>query len=870
MVNRIKYIKGTSQENRFPEALHNDYFKIDEREFDDLVAQSAEFSKFLKYYNENNNEDQKEVEDWQEFFKSLFDENGKVKKIEENGEIPPHLGLLFAFFKLFKREQDNLNTLTKRHLDYYYKDILGFERATGCAGKVPVFFELNKNAKSALVPKGTILIAGNDENGKLIKYKSAEDIVVNQTVVTDFYSENSDTDSASTVNITGIIKKKVSNDTNCGFALSSPIFKRVDGKLEFTTGINYIKNTFKVEYTSATGWNEAKIENDKIIIGADETQYIAQYNKKIHEKYGPFETTDPVFVFTTIKKDVEIPEIKKINNIKLDVTGSTELLISSLEGIKENKIGTELFGLNCAQGTMCQIIATDELKKQGIQNLICNKVETTINTFKQTNNNLKLTKEEGLSKYLTETNKYHDNVQEILKKENGDEKESVSQIAEKLNAISANIPKLNIPTLKKAITANFTVNDYNVKCFAFSPQNVTPLTCKSNMDDVIKEFIKQHSKSKSGYLYVGLDKVQGNTVVNLFFSLENSKKDEDTKTNMYWEYLCGNTWEEYKIGETIVKDTTSNFQQSGIIGFKICEEALQQHTIMPEDKVWIRMKYSEDKYPNVLDIKAQAVEAEYDETSEGKPSIGESLEKETIKKLFISISGIKKVVQPYPGFEGEYEEEEKHFYNRVSERLRHKNRAVTSWDYERLVLQKFPSIAEVICLNCSDNGEYKPGYVTLVVLPDLSKTKQENSLKPNVEPIVLQKIESEFIKMKSPFVTLRVRNAEYSEVKVDCELSLKNGYDDEAYYTKLIIEQIRNYIAPWYDKGNTITRNDNHNVSKILYFIETLPYVNHIKKLVVMVNNEIIDSSGDFGPSSQLEILTSAPTHTIKIIKDEQ
>ena len=99
---------------------------------------------------------------------------------------------------------------------------------------------------------------------------------------------------------------------------------------------------------------------------------------------------------------------------------------------------------------------------------------------------------------------------------------------------------------------------------------------------------------------------------------------------------------------------------------------------------------------------------------------------------------------------------------------------------------------------------------------------------------------------------------------------MKNGYDDEAYYTKLIIEQIRNYIAPWYDKGNTITRNDNHNVSKILYFIETLPYVNHIKKLVVMVNNEIIDSSGDFGPSSQLEILTSAPTHTIKIVKDEQ
>ena len=285
MVNRIKYIKGSSQENRFPEELHNDYFKIDEREFDDLVVQSAKFSKFLKYYNEENNQDK----DWQAFFESVYDGKGlnteNIKEMEANGNMPPHLALLFAFLKLFKREQDNLNTLTRRHLDYYYKDILGFNRATGCAGKVPVFFELNKNAKSALVPKGTILMAGNDENGKLIKYKSAEDIVVNQAVVADYYSENSDTDSdsVSTINSNELSKNKVSKDTICGFALSSPIFKRVDGKLEFTTGIQNIEKTFKVEYTSATGWETASIENNKIFINANKSQLIAQYNKKTHE-----------------------------------------------------------------------------------------------------------------------------------------------------------------------------------------------------------------------------------------------------------------------------------------------------------------------------------------------------------------------------------------------------------------------------------------------------------------------------------------------------------------------------------------------------------------------------------------------------------
>lgn len=867
MANEIKYIKGTSQENRFPEALHNDYFKIDEREFDDLVVQSAEFSKFLKYYTVNENNEGKD-DDWQDFFKSVQNENGllntdKIKKMEDEGDMQPHLALLFAFFKLFKREQDNLNTLTQRHLDYYYKDILGFKRATGCAGKVPVFFELNKNAKSALVSKGTILMAGNDENGKAIKYKSAEDIVVNQTVVADFYADNSDSESTTVNNSNNTVIKKDSERKDCGFALTSPIFKRVDGSLTFETSINKLEQTFNVEYTSATGWKTAKLNGNKITIEDNKAQYIAPYNKKLHDKYGVFDTTDPVLVFT-IKENVDIPDIKKINEIQLEVNGSTELLISNSEGIKENKIGADIFGINCDKKAYCKIIPTDLQKKQGIYEFKDIKLETNTGSPFLRNDRFILSEECGLSKYLAQTNKYHEDVQKILKEE-----DTESQPA-KINNITSEIPTLNIPTLTKAITAKFTVNDKNVKCFAFAKQKVTSIKSKKTLDEEIKEFLKLHTTKKSGYLYVGLEKVLGDTVVNLFFRLE-EYKEVNSKTNMNWEYLCGDTWEEYKKGDTIVKDTTSDFQKSGIIGFKISEESLQPHTVMPEDKMWIRMKYSEDKFPKVIDIKAQAVEAEYDETSEGRPSIGESLAKETIKKLSTSIVGIKKVVQPYPGFEGEYEEDEKHFYSRVSERLRHKGRAVTTWDYERLVLQNFPSIAEVVCLNCSDtNGKYAPGNVTLIVLPDLSRTKQENSLKPKVESIVINKIEAFINNVKSPFVTVKAINAKYSEVKVDCELSLKKGYDDDAYYTKTINEQLRDYIAPWYNKEKTITRNDNHNVSKILYFLENLPYVDHIKKLDVIVGGRKVDSSGDFGPSSQLEILTSVPTHAIKIIKDEQ
>ena len=37
----------------------------------------------------------------------------------------------------------------------------------------------------------------------------------------------------------------------------------------------------------------------------------------------------------------------------------------------------------------------------------------------------------------------------------------------------------------------------------------------------------------------------------------------------------------------------------------------------------------------------------------------------------------------------------KHYYTRVSERLRHKNRAIQLWDYEHLILQNFPHLYRV-------------------------------------------------------------------------------------------------------------------------------------------------------------------------------
>ena len=68
--------EGTYQSERFPEALNNDYVKLDERTLTDLVKQSAEYAKYVKYCNELNIEDG----NWQVFFEEIYDySNKKVK-----------------------------------------------------------------------------------------------------------------------------------------------------------------------------------------------------------------------------------------------------------------------------------------------------------------------------------------------------------------------------------------------------------------------------------------------------------------------------------------------------------------------------------------------------------------------------------------------------------------------------------------------------------------------------------------------------------------------------------------------------------------------------------------------------------------------
>lgn len=97
---------------------------------------------------------------------------------------PAHIGLLFGFLKSYQKIQVKINNLSKRHLDYYYRNILEQKKMSAIADKVYVFFKLLPKSEHVLVPKNSLLTAGQDNLGEDRYFKLDKDLVLQSTKIT--------------------------------------------------------------------------------------------------------------------------------------------------------------------------------------------------------------------------------------------------------------------------------------------------------------------------------------------------------------------------------------------------------------------------------------------------------------------------------------------------------------------------------------------------------------------------------------------------------------------------------------------------------------------------------------------------------------
>lgn len=339
-------------------------------------------------------------------------------------------------------------------------------------------------------------------------------------------------------------------------------------------------------------------------------------------------------------------------------------------------------------------------------------------------------------------------------------------------------------------------------------------------------------------LYVGLENAVAPQLLSLLFQLEEGSTPGAEllrAEEVTWSYLAGDLWKPISKAD-VLEDKTDGFQVSGLVRLVIGDDATVNHTLMPENRLWVRASVLSKANG------AGGVQALHTQAARASLQIPEGLEKEydghlatllpanAITSLTKKLVGVKKIQQPYASFGGRASESDQAYHRRVHERLRHRGRAVSAWDYERLILEAFPGIFKVKCLpHTNEENLLSPGDVKAVIVPDWKKRATGNPLRPKANGAFLRSVET-FVETAhaTPFSNVHVTNPEYETLLVDSKVKFKEGFDP-GYHSILLEDELKRFLSPWaYEEGQDIAFDGKIPASEILAFIEGRDYVEHV------------------------------------------
>jgi len=337
---------------------------------------------------------------------------------------------------------------------------------------------------------------------------------------------------------------------------------------------------------------------------------------------------------------------------------------------------------------------------------------------------------------------------------------------------------------------------------------------------------------QDGYLYIGLSHLSAPQPLSLFFHIQDSKAAQSlTPIAIQWRYLANNKWINFTEAQ-VLADATAGFTTSGIVLLDIPADINLNHSILPAHLHWLSISVSGGlaNIGRMIDVQLHAVPVQW--VDNGDLAHYDSLEnlpriKELVKPL-AEISLVKQVID-FSGLQGP--EKLLDLYTRVSERLRHKGRAISAWDIEHLVLSQFPVVQQVKCIGVSNYRAYvNPGTIKVVVIPKAKTGESEPALGFHT----LQQIKEYLEKITSPFVQVEVINPVYEKLKIICSVLLRPGLQQEkGFRLQQLHEELLAFLCPWTKEGpvalgGQIAKND------ILHFIKDRSYIRFITRFSVV------------------------------------
>jgi hypothetical protein len=369
-----------------------------------------------------------------------------------------------------------------------------------------------------------------------------------------------------------------------------------------------------------------------------------------------------------------------------------------------------------------------------------------------------------------------------------------------------------------------------------------------------------------GELYIGLDGTSGGESLTLLFQTGDNS-DAETPLAIEWNYLSLSGWKELPESP---QDGTLGFTRPGTL--KLSLPATPGCAILPLGRYWLRAAVADgaSSASSMTGVHPHAGKATFVLNAGGAELDPGGLPAGTIKSFDGAAPGLGKVLQPYPSFGGRRSPGEQEFQLWASERRRHKNRAVTCWDYERLVLERFPEIHQVKCVpaGTEDGAPETFGSVKLIIVPRVTGAKRGIVFEPKASASLISDV-TEYLQPLAPAAAqIEVVSPTYSEVRVRVSVRFRSS-TDLAYYQRRLSEDLNRFLAPWaFDEGAGVTIGGRIWTNSIVAFLDGLPYVDFTGPVRLFVDGGSSERGGAVAGGAPDTVLTPAPAHDIDPIPD--
>lgn len=925
----------------------------------------------------------------------------------------PHYALFLAFLRLFEHVRAEANTLTGRHLDFYYRTILRLKEKAAEPGHAHLLVELAKQAGMYELKAGELFKAGKDDLGREAFFANDRDVVVNQAKVAAlktiyrhgsesvgiganadkqtgrlYASPVSNSDDGlgapltsadqswhpfhNKIYVDGSLREIRMPEAEVGFAIASHYLWMAEGTRTITVrfavvgplvGIDGRDGDVACVLTSEKGWTEAKAENIKLFMGNGNSLQlevtlsgadpaVTPYSSKIHG-YG-FATNLPILLVKLRHQDDVTYRYKALQDavvaqitLKVQVDGLKSLAVSNDFGPVDTSKPFQPFGALPTAGSSL-IIGSKEMFQKSLSTASINvnwlaspqpyKTAPTISIdflsggqwsssdipqtgigsieYALTNNlNASVVDEPDLSpnEFYTTTSRhgfvrlklssdfgqdeYQASILDFIKRLNdadtkNDDPPGTPPVGPSLSELSVDYTAAQTLTLNSVETDPSTLAQahfFHVAPFGQAEQH--PHLNSTSKVYLVPQF-KEQADGVGGHneaeLYIGVTGLKPPQNLLLLFQVADGTADplsEKPDPHLHWSYLCANEW--IPFANSNVTDETGGFLNSGIVTLVMPRDASDSNTLLPGGMHWIRAAVvsESDAVCRLIMVAAQGLRAMFTDKNNDSAFPAKVLPAGTISKLDRPTAAVKTITQPFSTFGGRGAEASTAFYTRVSERLRHKDRAIALWDYERLILEAFPQLHRAKCLNHTQyeptedgSGIYRevaPGHVTVVTIPNQRFQNLRDPLRPYTSLGLLEEIERFVRKRLSCFVNLHVKNPEFEEVIVSCRVRLREGLD-ETFYEMKLQEAITRFLSPWaFPGGGYPSFGGRIYKSVLINFVEEQPYVDYVTDFQLF--HKFVDIDGvlqkqegnEVEGSKAVSILVSAPAeqHRVQVIK---